>query len=100
MVHRLFSRSVRSRFAYAAIIWALVALLVVLPLSAQTETATVLGRVTDNTGAVIRGVEIEVRNIDTNVATTSSTNAEGLYRIGSLKPGRYVIVVQKQGFKT
>jgi Carboxypeptidase regulatory-like domain/TonB dependent receptor-like, beta-barrel/TonB-dependent Receptor Plug Domain len=100
MVRRLFPRSVLYRFVYAAGLLALATILLIGRLSAQTESATILGRVTDNTGAVVKGVDIEVRNIDTNIATTSSTNAEGLYRIGSLKPGRYVIVVQKQGFKT
>jgi hypothetical protein len=67
---------------------------------AQMESATVLGRVTDQSGAVIRGVEVEVRNLDTNVSVVSSTNAEGFYAIQSLHPGRYVILVRKQGFKT
>jgi len=100
MLHRFFSCSVLYRFAYAAALLALAALLLVPHLSAQTESATVLGRVTDPTGAVLSNVEIEIRNIDTNVAVTSSTNSEGLYAIHSLSPGHYVISVHKQGFKT
>lgn len=65
----------------------------------QTESATVLGRVTDQSGAVVSGVEVEIRNVDTNIAVTSSTNAEGWYAIRSLRPGRYVIVVRKPGFR-
>src|SRR6185437_2189792 len=100
MLHRFFSCSVLYRFAYAAALLALAALLLVPHLSAQTESATVLGRVTDPTGAVLSNVEIEISNIDTNVAVTSSTNSEGLYAIQSLSPGHYVISVHKQGFKT
>jgi hypothetical protein len=100
MVRRFFPCFVLYRFTYAAGLFGLAALLVVPRLSAQTESATVLGRVTDPTGAVVNGVAVEIRNIDTNVATTSSTNAEGLYAIRSLPPGRYVISVHKQGFKT
>jgi hypothetical protein len=100
MMPRFFSCPALYRFAYAAGLLTLAASFMVPRLSAQTETATVLGRVTDNTGAIVKGVEIEVRNIDTNVATTSSTNAEGLYAIHSLPPGRYIISVHKQGFKT
>lgn len=99
MARRLFSRSVVCRFTHAAVFVVLAALLMVPRLSAQTESATILGRVTDPTGAVLKGVEVEIRNIDTNVATTSSTNAEGLYAIHSLPPGRYIVSVHKQGFK-
>lgn len=100
MVRRFFSCFISYRFASAAGILGLAALLMVPHVSAQTESATVLGRVTDPTGAVVSGVEVEIRNIDTNVATTSSTNAEGLYAVHSLPPGRYVISVHKQGFKS
>lgn len=99
MVRRFFSCFISCQFAYAAGILGFAAVLMVPQVSAQTESATVLGRVTDSTGAVVNGVAVKVRNIDTNVSTTSSTNSEGLYAIRSLPPGRYVISVHKQGFK-
>src|SRR4051812_32881510 len=67
---------------------------------AQTELATILGRVTDPSGAVVAGAEVEVRNVDTNLAVMSGTNGDGLYTIPSLHPGHYVISVRKAGFKT
>jgi hypothetical protein len=67
---------------------------------AQTELATVLGRVTDPSGAVVAGAAVEVRNVDTNLAVMSGTNGDGLYAIPSLHPGHYVISVRKEGFKT
>jgi hypothetical protein len=100
MLRRFFSCFGLYRFAYAGGLLGLAALLVVPHVSAQTESATVLGRVTDPTGAIVNGVEVEIRNVDTNASTTSSTNAEGLYAIHSLAPGHYVISVHKQGFKT
>jgi hypothetical protein len=100
MAHRLFSCLVSYRFAYAAGILGLAALLMVPHVSAQTESATVLGRVTDPTGAVVNGVAVEIRNIDTNVVLASITNAEGLYAISGLRPGRYVVFVRKEGFKS
>jgi hypothetical protein len=66
---------------------------------AQMESAAVLGRITDQSGAVIRGATVKIREIETNVTATASTNTEGFYAIHSLRPGRYVISVQKQGFK-
>jgi hypothetical protein len=100
MVRRFFSCFVSLRFTYAVGLLGLAALFLVPRLSAQTESATVLGRITDPTGAILNGVAVEVRNIDTNVSTTSSTNAEGLYAIHSLPPGRYVISVHRRGFKS
>jgi hypothetical protein len=66
----------------------------------QTELATVLGRVTDPSGAVVAGAQVEIRNVDTNLAVMSGTNGDGLYTIPSLHPGHYVISVRKAGFKT
>jgi hypothetical protein len=67
---------------------------------AQTELATVLGRVTDPSGAVVAGAQVEIRNVDTNLAVMSGTNGDGLYTVPSLHPGHYVISVRKPGFKT
>jgi hypothetical protein len=67
---------------------------------AQTELATVLGRVTDPSGAVVAGADVEIRNVETNLAVMSGTNGDGLYTIPSLHPGHYVMSVRKAGFKT
>src|SRR5581483_3831183 len=53
MVRRFFSCFISYRFAYAVSILAFAALLRVPRAPAQTESATVLGRVTDPTGAVV-----------------------------------------------
>jgi hypothetical protein len=67
---------------------------------AQTELATVFGRVTDPSGAVVAGAEVEIRNVETNLRVMSATNGDGLYSIPSLHPGHYVMSVRKAGFKT
>jgi hypothetical protein len=72
----------------------------VLPAFAQSELATVVGRVTDPSGAVVAGAEVEVRNVDTGISVTSATNADGLYSVPSLHPGHYVISVHKPGFRS
>src|SRR6185437_8668537 len=66
----------------------------------QTELATVFGRVTDQSGAVVIGAEVEIRNVETNTATVATTNRDGLYSSPSLHPGHYVISVRKVGFRT
>ena len=79
-------------------------LLVVLCLTtislAQMETATVSGRVTDQQSGVVQGAELVVTNVDTNLSSRQATNADGLYVLSGLKPGRYRITVTKGGFQT
>jgi carboxypeptidase family protein/TonB-dependent receptor-like protein len=67
---------------------------------AQTELATVFGRIADQSGAVVSGAEVEIRNVSTNDAITVQTNSNGLYSVPSLHPGEYVISVRKPGFRT
>jgi hypothetical protein len=70
------------------------------PAEAQSELAGIYGRVTDASGAVIAGAEVEIRNLETNLSVTVKTNDEGLYAIPSLHPGHYLITARKSGFKT
>src|SRR5262245_10734313 len=63
-------------------------------------TATLTGRVTDTTSAVIASVKIEATNIETNVVYAGETNSEGLYNIPNLPPGMYRVIVQKLAFRT
>jgi len=70
-----------------------------LPAFAQTQTATVSGRITDGQGQVVPDVEIQLVNVDTNTAATTKTNPEGLYVIPNVYPGAYRILVVKDGFK-
>lgn len=75
-------------------------LLAGVPALAQSELATVFGRVTDPSGAVVAGAEVEVRNVDSGISITSATNSDGLYTVPSLHPGHYVISVHKPGFRS
>src|SRR5262245_3011742 len=63
-------------------------------------TATLTGRVTDLSGAVIAGVRVEATNTATNVSFFGDTNEEGLYTIPDLPPGIYRVTVQKPAFQT
>ena len=67
-------------------------------LTAQTITANVNGTVTDTTGAVIPGAKITATNIDTNVATNTTSNNNGIYNIRFLQVGRYNVTVDAPGF--
>jgi hypothetical protein len=75
-----------------------VAFAVALPLLAQTGQIT--GHVSDPTGATVPGAAITVTNIGTEVATQTTTNADGYYTVPFLSPGEYRITAGKEGFKT
>jgi hypothetical protein len=68
----------------------LVALLFLVPAYAQLGTGTIMGRLTDPTGAVVPGVSVTVVNTATNFTSTAQTNEEGLFRVPSLQPGKQV----------
>ena len=76
-------------------------LLFVLPSVAQQLSSTqggLAGIITDSTGAFIPGARVTVTGaLDSRVVTTDDF---GRFTVGSLTPGLYTVVVEKQGFKT
>lgn len=69
-------------------------------LNAQDYRATILGTVTDPTGAAIPGARVTVTNIATGLVSRSSADGEGAFTIPLLLPGNYTMQVQQQGFNT
>jgi hypothetical protein len=64
------------------------------------RTGTLVGTVTDSTGAVIPNAKISVRNIETSFVAKTETNAEGSYYAPFLAVGSYELTVEAAGFKT
>ncbi len=62
------------------------------------DTVTISGRITDQDGAVIPGAEIQAKLIKTGLTRTTTSDAEGRYRLIQLEPGVYVISVSNPGF--
>jgi hypothetical protein len=67
-------------------------------LHAQTTFATLTGSVVDASGAVIPRARITARNLETNVKTTTESNAAGDYTIAQLKEGNYEVRAAAAGF--
>jgi outer membrane receptor protein involved in Fe transport len=67
---------------------------------AQVVTATVLGSVTDASGAVLPGVTVTIRNAGTGQTRTTVTDGQGRYREVQLAIGPYEVRAELQGFKT
>jgi len=67
-------------------------------LSAQVATLT--GRITDASGAVVPGAKVAARSLETGIGTNVESTAEGYYTIPALPPGRYDVTISKEGFTT
>ena len=67
--------------------------------SAQSPAATLTGRVVDPNRAIVIGATVDATNEETNVTSSTETNAEGLFVLPNLPTGRYRIIVQKRGFQ-
>jgi hypothetical protein len=66
----------------------------------QFDTASLVGRVTDSTDAVIPGAKVTATNVDTNVAISRVTNRAGEYNIPALREGTYRVEVTMPGFES
>ena len=62
--------------------------------------ATVTGRVTDQSGALVTGAQIGITAVDTGTIHNAVTNSEGLYTIPSLPIGAYTFQATAPGFQT
>ena len=67
---------------------------------AQDYRATVLGTVTDPSGAAIVGAQIAITNTATGIVTRSAANSDGAYVVPFLAPGTYTLEVQESGFES
>src|SRR5688572_21457359 len=67
--------------------------------AAQT-TSTIAGRVTDQSGGVLPGVTVTVRDLGTRFTRTVTTGAEGRFTLASLPAGVYQLTAELQGFRT
>ena len=68
--------------------------------SAQTFRGSIVGIVTDTSGAVLPGANVKVRNTATGLERTTQTTAEGNYTISELPIGTYAVTVSQAGFQT
>lgn len=68
--------------------------------NAQSVTATILGTVTDGSGAVVPAASVTVTESRTGVVRRAQTSTDGLYSFPYLQPGSYTVNVEREGFKT
>ena len=68
------------------------------PMFAQTAS-TITGTIQDQSGAVIVGAKVSVRNLETNLARELVTDAEGRFAFPELRVGQYQVRAEQTGFK-
>src|SRR5262245_44480276 len=66
----------------------------------QITTGVIDGAVVDSSGAVLPGVEVEIRNVDTNLTRSLVTDREGRFAALQLPAGRYTATFKLSGFAT
>ena len=59
---------------------------------------TIQGVVSDNSGAVIPGAQVNVTNLATGIESAVSTNEAGFYIVPGLNPGMYKVTATADGF--
>ena len=65
----------------------------------QETRATVSGRITDSTGAIVPGASVRLVHMATNVSRTTVSNDSGNYSAPLLEIGTYQVTAEKQGFR-
>ena len=70
-----------------------------LPASAQAFYGSLAGRVSDRTGAVVRGASVTLTSLETTEKRAGTTDGAGGYRFVNLIPGPYRVEIESPGFK-
>ncbi len=61
--------------------------------------AGIQGTVLDPQGAAVQGATVTVISNETGVSKQATTDANGVYTVPALAPGKYMVIIEKQGFK-
>jgi hypothetical protein len=67
---------------------------------AQVTTATIVGTITDSSGAALPGASVTARNVDTGFLRSVPSDSVGAYRLEFLPIGNYVVEAALDGFRT
>jgi len=92
--------STKSAVCFAAVLALLLIVFCSGPVHGQVVGGTISGRVTDISGAAIANAKVSIQNIATDVATTVTTNQQGIFTAPNLLPGDYEARVSAMGFQT
>src|SRR5580704_9517421 len=69
------------------------------PATAQVLFGSLVGNVTDASGAGVPGAVVKITEAQTNETRTAQTNESGTYTITTVPAGRYQVEISKEGFR-
>ncbi len=100
-MRRSVSVVVRTLYAPLLVALAMSAFIMTIPstASAQAVTGTLLGNITDSSGAAMPGATVTATDVDKNISRSVVTNEAGYYIFTSLLNGNYTVEAELQGFK-
>ena len=81
-------------------VFLLTVLVAVCPFQAAIPTGTVIGSVSDESGAIIPGAKVSITHQGTGAARTMQTDSAGNFNFPLLGVGTYTLKVEKEGFQT
>jgi len=87
-------KHLRSMLALCALFLALSA-----AVYAQAVSASLVGSITDVSGAAVPDSKVTITEVNTSVSRSGQTNDSGNYNFSNLRPGTYTVVAERQGFK-
>jgi hypothetical protein len=92
----------RSKRVFTALVFGLLLALVAVPnlVFGQGANATLLGTVTDVSGAVVPNASVQVTNVATGVRQNVTTDSQGRYSVVDLIVGNYEVQASAMGFQT
>lgn len=79
--------------------WLLVSAFSATALLAQDPRGTIVGQITDTTGAVVPNAKVSATNLATNVTVGTTSNSDGNYELPYLLPGTYRLGAEQTGFE-
>ena len=71
-----------------------------LPAQSTLATGSIVGTVTDQSGAVLAGANVKITRADKNQVIDLKSNAAGAFNSGPLVPGNYKVEISSKGFNT
>ncbi len=75
-------------------------MLAAVPSYAQVDTGSILGAVSDSSGARVKGATVTLTNEGTNAELSATTGDDGDYKFTPVRIGTYKLTVTIQGFQT
>src|SRR5262245_26994391 len=77
----------------------LVALSLLTTCALYAQTASLTGRITDPSGALVPQASVKVEAAATGFSSTALSDEQGYYNFPALQPGTYNVTISKEGFK-